>query len=108
MAWQLDAFTGSLGGRSKETVRAYSSDVQAFTEWAGRAGVSGPDGVDRLLLRRYLAYLATRRYARATVVRKAAALRGYFAWLARRGDIESDPACRISAPSGASRLPRVL
>ena len=36
-------------------------------------GVEGPAGVDRILLRRYLAFLATRRYARATVARKAAA-----------------------------------
>ncbi len=52
-----------------------SSDLAAFAEWAGRGGVADPARVDRILLRRYLAYLATRRYARASVARKAAALR---------------------------------
>jgi len=64
--------------------------------------------VDRILLRRYLAFLTTRRYARATVARKAAALRCYFAWQRRRGVLDIDPARRLASPGGPSRLPRVL
>ncbi|MGH9029558.1 MAG: tyrosine-type recombinase/integrase [Acidimicrobiales bacterium] len=108
MAWDVESFTRSMGGRSGETVRAYSSDIRAFIEWADRGGVKGPEKVDRVLLRRYLAYLATRRYARTSVSRKAAALRAYFSWLARRKQIAVDPARRLSAPRGGSRLPHVL
>jgi site-specific recombinase XerD len=108
MAWNVDAFSRSLGGLSPETVRAYTGDVRAFVEWAGRGGVTGPAGVDRLLLRRYLAYLSTRRHARTTMARKAASLRCYFSWSAGRGDIAVDPARRLTAPSGGARLPRVL
>jgi len=108
MAWSVGAFSRSLAGLSPHTVRAYGADVRLFEQWAQRAGVSEPAGVDRLLLRRYLAYLATRRRAPATLARKAAALRCYFAWLADRGVIDHDPARRLSAPSGRSRLPRVL
>jgi site-specific recombinase XerD len=82
--------------------------VAAFAEWMSRSGVSGPEGVDRLYLRRYLASLGTRRLARATVARKAAALRAYFSWLLRQGRIGSDPARSLRAPSGGGRLPRVL
>jgi site-specific recombinase XerD len=64
--------------------------------------------VNRLLLRRYLAYLGTRRYARNTIARKAAALRRYFDWLRRSGSLASDPARRLSAPGGEDRLPHVL
>ena len=60
------------------------------------------------MLRRYLGYLATRRYAPRSVARKASALRRWFAWLTRTGVIEVDPAASLSAPSGAGRLPRVL
>jgi integrase/recombinase XerC len=108
MAWNVDAFARSLGGLSPETVRAYSGDMRAFVEWADRGGVSGPADVDRLLLRRYLAFLSTRRYARTTMARKAAALRCYFSWSARRGEVAVDPARRLTAPSGGARLPRVL
>lgn len=108
MAWNVDAFSRSLGGLSPETVRAYSGDLRAFVEWADRGGVTGPADVDRLLLRRYLAFLSTRRYARTTMARKAAALRCYFSWSARRGEVAVDPARRLTAPSGGARLPRVL
>ncbi|MGH7748220.1 MAG: site-specific integrase, partial [Candidatus Dormibacteria bacterium] len=108
MAWDVEAFSRSLAAMSPETVRAYNGDVRAFVEWAGRGGVTGPGAVDRLLLRRYLAYLATRRHAKTTMARKAAALRCYFAWATRRGDVAVDPARRLTAPSGGARLPRVL
>ena len=106
--WELAAFHRSLGGLSPATVRAYTSDLDAFTSWAERGGASGPSDVDRIVLRRYLAYLATRRYAKATIARKAAAIRTYFAWCHRRGLIAGDPSARLSAPKPASRLPRVL
>ncbi len=108
MAWDPEAFSRSLGGQSPATRRAYVGDLEAFTAWAERAQVEGPAGVDRMLLRRYLAFLTTRRYARATVARKAAALRCYFSWQRRRGVIDVDPARRLASPGGGSRLPRVL
>jgi len=108
MAWDVAAFSRSLGGLSPETVRAYTGDIGAFVQWAERGGVTTPASVDRLLLRRYLAFLATRRHARTTMARKAAALRCYFSWSAKRGHITVDPARRLSAPSGGARLPRVL
>jgi site-specific recombinase XerD len=107
-AWELEGFERALSGRSEATRRAYQGDLRAFVEWAGRAAVESPAAVDRMLLRRHLAYLATRRYARASVARKAAALRTYFSWCRRRGLIETDPARGLSAPKAASRLPRVL
>ena len=108
MAWYLGAFSASIGGQSPQTVRAYLADMRAFADWAERGGVAEPTAVTRMLLRRYLAYLATRRYARTTIARKAAALRHYFSWLHRRGDLVVDPAARLRAPSAGSRLPRVL
>jgi site-specific recombinase XerD len=106
--WQLGEFGGWLLSRSDATRRAYLGDLEAFCEWAGRAGCAGPTDVDRVLLRRYLAYLATRGYARASVARKAAALRAYFAWGRRRGLVHEDPSRRLGSPSGAGRLPNVL
>ena len=108
MAWDSEAFSRSLGGQSPATQRAYRGDLRDFITWAERASAEGPAAVDRMLLRRYLAFLTTRRYARATVARKAAALRCYFAWQRRRGVLEVDPARRLASPGGRSRLPRVL
>jgi integrase/recombinase XerC len=108
MAWQVERFTASLTASSANTVAAYRRDVEAFVEWAERAGLAGPADVDRRTLRRYLAYLTTRRYARRSVARKASALRRYFRWLRRVGAIAQDPAVDLSVPAGHARLPRVL
>src|SRR5688572_4312640 len=108
MAWEVDAFARSLTSVSDATVRAYESDVIAFVEWAERGGTSEPAGVDRMLLRRYLAFLSTRQYARRSIARKAAALRRYFKWLHRTGALAADPAVRLQAPARGGRLPHVL
>jgi len=107
-AWRIEAFVASLTDVADATVRAYRTDLTAFATWAGRSGVVDPAQVDRLLLRRHLASLATRGRARATMARRAAALRRYFRWLRRTGVVPGDPAARLSAPPGAVRLPRVL
>src|SRR5450755_750490 len=83
--WEIDAYRRSVGGLSPASVRAYSTDAARFAEWAGRAGAEGPADVDRIVLRRYLAFLSTRRYSKATIARTAASLRSYFLWCAKRG-----------------------
>jgi integrase/recombinase XerC len=108
VVWRQDDFGRSLTDVSPATSLAYTKDVAAFADWADRGGVDGPEAVSRLMLRRYLAYLGTRGYARRTVARKVAALRRYFGWLRHCGTIEADPAARLSAPAGEGRLPRVL
>jgi site-specific recombinase XerD len=108
VAWRVEEFERSLTSVASATLGAYRRDVTAFVAWAERAGVTDPVAVDRLLLRRYLAYLTTRRYARRSIARAASSLRRYFAWLRRTGVIVDDPARALSAPKGDARLPRVL
>jgi site-specific recombinase XerD len=106
--WRLEPFTASLLSVSDATVVAYLRDVRDFAGWAERGGASDPSAVDRLLLRRYMAFLTTRRYAKRTVARKAAALRRYFTWLEHSGTIDANPSARLAAPAGDARLPHVL
>jgi integrase/recombinase XerC len=108
MAWLLDEFCRSLTAAAPATVRAYRADLDGFVEWAERAQLAGPAAVDRRTLRRWLAYLGTRQYARRSVARKASAVRRYFGWLAATGRLPADPSAGLSAPTGESRLPRVL
>jgi site-specific recombinase XerD len=108
VGWCLDEFCRSLTAASDATVRAYSSDVAGFADWAARAGHDGPATVDRILLRRYVAYLTTRRYAKRSIARKAASLRRYFAWATAAGIVAADPSATLQAPNDPGRLPRVL
>jgi site-specific recombinase XerD len=107
-AWRVEQFARSLTSLSEHTVAAYASDVRGFATWAARSGVTSPAGVRRMILRRYLANLRTREYARRSVARKAAALRRYFKWLVRAGHLDVDPTLGLQAPGGDGRLPRVL
>jgi integrase/recombinase XerC len=108
VSWDIEEFVASLGSLAPASVQAYRSDLEAFFEWAERSGLNGPAGVDRMLLRRYLAYLTTRGYERRSISRKASSIRRYFAYAQRRGLIVDDPARRLTAPSGAAKLPRTL
>ena len=108
MTWRVDDFTAALTSVAPTTVVAYRRDVVGFVEWAERAGLDGPEAVDRLVVRRYLAALTTRRHAKRTIARNASALRRYFGWLHREGVVDTDPTARLSAPKGEARLPHVL
>lgn len=94
-------------GLSEHTLRAYARDLADLAEFAAGRGVRGPEGVDLDLLRDWLWALEQRGAARATMARRAAAVRGYFAALARTGALTSDPAARLRAPRPSRRLPRV-
>ncbi len=107
-AWVLDEFVASMSSSSAHTVEAYARDVRAFATWAARSGVDEPAAVERLLLRRYVANLTTRRYAKRSIARAVSALRRYFRWLERSGRIVADPTTSLRAPTGEGRLPRVL
>lgn len=108
MGWQLDEFSRSLTASSTNTVAAYRRDLEGFVVWAERAGFDGPERVTRLDLRRFLAYLTSRQYARKSVARKASCLRRYFSWLRRTGALVVDPAATLTALAGEGRLPEVL
>jgi site-specific recombinase XerD len=108
MGWDEEEFLSSLTSVSPRTVAAYRSDLAGFTAFCEREGTDGPAAVDRALVRRYVAELAGRRYARRSIARKASTLRRYFAWATRTARTERDPTATLAVVEGESRLPRVL
>lgn len=107
MSWEIEGFAASLTASSRHTRDAYRGDVTQFAEWAQRGGFVSPGELDRTTLRRYLAYLTTRGFARRSIARKAAALRSYLRWAHRNGRLATDLSRSLRAPKGAARLPRV-
>ena len=108
MSWLVDDFERSLTASSVNTRMAYRSDVLRFVHWAEEAGFVEPKNIDRLVLRRYLAYLASEGFAKRSTARHIAALRRYFSFLLKGQTISTDPTTRLHAPSGSGRLPAVL
>jgi len=105
--WEIDDYVASLTASSEHTRDAYARDIRQFVAWADRGGCTDPVALDHATLRRYLAYLTTRGFAKRSIARKAAALRSYLRFLRRHGVVETDPGRSLRAPKGPARLPRV-
>jgi site-specific recombinase XerD len=107
-SWRIDDFAHALTSLSANTVSAYTSDVRSFAAWCARSDVLEPGSVKRATIRRYLAHLTTRQFARRSIARKTAAIRRYYKWLVANGLVDVDPTSGVSVPAGGGRLPRVL
>jgi integrase/recombinase XerC len=106
--WHIDDFASALTSLSDNTVTSYVSDLRLFETWCARSDLVDPAGVTRATIRRYLAHLTTRQFARRTMARKIAAVRRYFKWAVANNIAELDPTSGVSVPAGNGRLPRVL
>ena len=106
--WRLDDFVRAQTSLSDHTISAYRSDVQLFATWVARLHVESPADVTRITVRRYVASLSTREYARRSIARKVASLRRYFAWALAEELVGGDPTLGVHASGGGGRLPRVL
>jgi len=107
----VEAYLGRLGaerGLSGHTIAAYRRDLARFFDFADRFGKRSITGVDRLVVRRFVAQLSTRGYARRSIARTVSAVRTFFTDAARRGLVESNPASGVGTPKLAKRLPRSL
>lgn len=112
-AWRaaLEGFVAHIADerrRSPATVAAYRGDAEGLASFCADLGITHPDEVVPTVLRRYLAHLHERGYARATIARRTSSLRALFGFLARRGEIDRDPAAHLDAPRREVGLPRVL
>lgn len=94
-------------GLSEHTVRAYRGDVAHVLGFARRRGVAWHE-VDLPLLRAWLAAMVSGRLARATIARRGAAVRAFYAWAEREGLVATDPAARLVTAQPGDSLPVAL
>jgi site-specific recombinase XerD len=105
---ELRSYLAGERGLSVHTVAAYERDARQLAGFCASFEIIDPDEVTALVLRRFLAELGRRGYARASLARKAASVRALFAVLARRGLIDHDPAAGLATSRTGRSLPRVL
>jgi site-specific recombinase XerD len=105
----LDAFLGGLAARdaSEHTRRAYRTAVKQFLDWLEESDVDWRTP-PRSVLRRYLAELAARPLSRRSISSRLAALRSFYRYARREGQVEADPWAAVLTPRLPRRLPRVL
>lgn len=90
---------------SEYTIINYSGDLRDFGKFLGGASL---ESVNYLLLRRYLASMRKKNYAKRSTARKLASLRSFFRFLYREGYIKTNPASSITTPKLEKKLPLFL
>jgi tyrosine recombinase XerC len=108
----IDSFLAHLRtvrGASEHTVKAYGEDLNQFAAFAQEQGITSVGEVDTALVRGFLYYQTVEKtQARATIARKAAAIRAFFRYLVRRGIVARSPAQSLSTPRKQQTLPKFL
>ena len=109
----VDEFLRYLRGErnaSPLTVRNYAADLAAFRGWYQEKFRRPCDwlAVDAFHARGYLAHLAERKLARATVHLKLSALRSFYRWLVRSDKTKENPLVGLAMPKKPRRLPQFL
>lgn len=95
-------------GLSAHTIRAYTGDLTNLFAHLSRVGDGDPGGVTLVDLRTWLANLHAGGADRATLQRRAAAVRTFFAWARRTDRLPTDPAQALRSPKVDRRLPPTL
>lgn len=106
----LDSFKTYLGagrGYSRNTVKAYATDVSEFLSVSGE-GLGSPADITLEHLRDWLWRLNEAGLVKSSIARKSASIRAFTAWLMQTGRTETDPGLRLRSPKAARSLPKVV
>src|SRR5215203_1943834 len=93
---------------SSHTVRAYAGDVAGFLVHLQRLGATTLDDASLQSVRSWLAKQASLGLARATLQRRAAAVRMFCRWAQQEGHASGNPAAKLRSPRTVRTLPLTL
>ncbi len=98
---------------AENTIESYESDLNRFLSFCFQqldllAKPCRLKEIDRYLVRDYLAYLTRQGYARSSLARNLASIRGFSRHLFERGLIERDFALNVQTPKQQKSIPEVL
>lgn len=106
----VSEFLAHLQGQRRfavNTLTAYRSDLSQLCSYLEAEGIQSWD-VDAGAVASFILGLKEREYAPASLARKLAAVKSFFAYLADRGLIAADPAADIDSPRVAKYVPRTI
>ena len=93
---------------SPHTEAAYRRDLDALVAYCDGEKIGGWKQLDNFHVRTFAAREHRDGLKPRSVQRRLSALRGFFNYLIREGELEANPAADIRAPKGAKRLPKTL
>lgn len=93
---------------SPHTVRAYLSDITSLLQHLQRLGATQLSQLKLATIRSWLARQQTLGTARATLARRAAAVRMFTAWAHEKGYLAADPGAQLATAKTVRSLPVTL
>lgn len=95
---------------SEYTIRNYRHALAEFSSWYAEQFGDPPNWpkLERDNFRAYLRYLSRRDLKRAAIQLRFSALRSFYRFLVRRGEVENTPIRNISVPKLEQRLPKFV
>ncbi len=95
-------------GFSRHTVSGYSQDLAQFFSYVQAHGGSRLADVDMYIILGFMQELKAKGMAQRTINRKLSAIRGFFRYLADKGQAHADPTEEIRTPHLHHPLPHVI
>ncbi len=96
------------GRLAESSRRAYARDLQRLDRWCRHRGLTSLRHIDATELRAFAAGMAREGLDPRSIQRHLSALRRFFEFLHRDGEIRANPALDLKAPRTRRKLPRTL
>jgi integrase/recombinase XerC len=100
----------SVRNSSPHTLRSYQNDLSQFITFLTPPGVETPALADvtHLMIREFVAHLHDLNLEKSSIARKLAAIRSFFKYAVREGQVIRNPARLVATPKLPKRIPSVL
>lgn len=95
-------------GLAQNTVDAYRRDLEYFCDFMNSLGIDNENDITRIHINLYIKELRTNGLKPTSIVRKIAAIRGWFSWMSVNELIKNNPSLSIEHPKLSQKLPKVL
>ena len=92
-------------GLSKNTIEAYSNDINDFLSWLNKRNIQNYKEISELVVNEYVAYLFNKALKSSTVNRKISSLKSFYLFLIKKKIISSSPLSEIITPKKEHYLP---
>ncbi len=93
---------------SQQTLRAYRNDLHQYLAFLHAEGCRSFGDVNRLLLRKFLAFQKKQAYSKTTIARKFVSIRSFYKFLCREGILEFNPVEGLRTPKQSKTLPEFM
>jgi len=104
---EYETYIKSVKGDSEKTIEAYSHDLGEFVAFLDSMDLSLND-IDIHDARRYISHLRDTKLSERSILRKLTSIRGFYSYLMRREEVDTNVFSSISLSDRSLHLPSVL